>query len=289
MISEKNCKQDIHLTLQNHAGSVEHYYHFLLGFLLPLALWENECRGRSSKKVYIRSCGIMDNHLFDIGLDGIKIIDKVLHETIRLKKDLAGEFSFIERMGYDDPRHYNFSEISAASLVLTEILSEVIAVYLEEVNSRKAEHHPLIVMIDRSSPDSFYLSSSCEIQGAGTSRRSIPNYDDLFLSTCSKYKNVTSVTLERKSLAFQIALFKSADIIVAQHGAALANLVWCRPNTTLIEIHPSDLSETVKNRDYFLNLASCMNLNYRRLDQDECHSNVDPDSLLLILRAVIDE
>ena len=42
---------------------------------------------------------------------------------------------------------------------------------------------------------------------------------------------------ELLALSAQIALFTNADIIVAPHGAALTSIVFCRPGTSLIELH----------------------------------------------------
>ena len=41
------------------------------------------------------------------------------------------------------------------------------------------------------------------------------------------------------SVADQVRTFAEADVIVAPHGAALANLVFCSPGATLIEIFPA--------------------------------------------------
>jgi hypothetical protein len=278
----------IYLTLNNHDGSVEHYYHFLLGFLVPLVLWKKEYTVENSRKILLRSCEIMDRHLFEIGYKRANILDKVSHEVARTKKDHCRECIFVERVGYDKPSYYNFVDFSAANLILSEILSEDIARYTEKFNSNRIEDHPYIVMIDREPPNHFYLSQLCESQGSGRSRRSIQNYRNLFESVALQYKNVVSFTLEEKTLAFQIALFKQADVIIAQHGAALANLIWCKPNTTVIEIHPLNISETIMNRNYFLNLANCMKLDYQRVEQEGCHSVVDPNSLLRILKNAID-
>ena len=35
----------------------------------------------------------------------------------------------------------------------------------------------------------------------------------------------------------QIRFFRSAEIIIAPHGAALSNIVWCNPNTKIIELN----------------------------------------------------
>ena len=49
----------------------------------------------------------------------------------------------------------------------------------------------------------------------------------------------TSVDPGELSVADQIRTFAEADVIVAPHGAALANLVFCSPGATLIEIFPA--------------------------------------------------
>lgn len=47
-----------------------------------------------------------------------------------------------------------------------------------------------------------------------------------------------SLDLEGVPFKRQIALFANADSIVAEHGAALTNLVWCRPGTKVMELCP---------------------------------------------------
>jgi hypothetical protein len=46
------------------------------------------------------------------------------------------------------------------------------------------------------------------------------------------------VDLSDLSVAEQRGLFRRAEIVVASHGAALANLVFCRPGTRVLEIFP---------------------------------------------------
>lgn len=47
-----------------------------------------------------------------------------------------------------------------------------------------------------------------------------------------------SVTLGSMTVAEQVKLFASADVIVSPHGAGLANLVFCQPETKIIELFP---------------------------------------------------
>lgn len=46
--------------------------------------------------------------------------------------------------------------------------------------------------------------------------------------------------LEKVRFVDQIAAFRSADVIVAAHGAGLANLVWCSPGSKVLECFSSD-------------------------------------------------
>lgn len=46
------------------------------------------------------------------------------------------------------------------------------------------------------------------------------------------------------SVTEQIALFKGAKMIVSAHGSALANLIFCRPGTSVIEIFGPRCGET---------------------------------------------
>ncbi|WP_274649480.1 glycosyltransferase family 61 protein [Paenibacillus humicola] len=51
------------------------------------------------------------------------------------------------------------------------------------------------------------------------------------------------LTLETMSVAEQIAVFADAEAVVAPHGAGLANLVFCRPGTKIVELyHPGSVN-----------------------------------------------
>lgn len=58
----------------------------------------------------------------------------------------------------------------------------------------------------------------------------------------------------------QAALFASADVIVAPHGAALANLMFCRPGTQVLEVFPENYFN-----DCFIRLSKSMELKNRFL------------------------
>ncbi|MBS1588426.1 MAG: glycosyltransferase family 61 protein [Bacteroidetes bacterium] len=64
--------------------------------------------------------------------------------------------------------------------------------------------------------------------------RHIANFQEI--EPILKEEGFEIVELEGKSIEEQIALFSSAGIITAIHGAALANLVYCNPRCKVLEI-----------------------------------------------------
>ena len=65
------------------------------------------------------------------------------------------------------------------------------------------------------------------------------------------------VWLEELSFAEQVALFQSAGAIVAPHGAGLSNIVFCAPDTKLVELFLPD-----ERLDYYQIISTHVGLNY---------------------------
>jgi len=282
-----NFDKNIHLSLINRDGSVEHYFHFLLGFMIPLTLFHEKIIAHDIYKIYVRNCSLMDNHIKAIGLKDVIILDKFLHRKIKLDKSIKPNYKplkFIKLYGYDDPDYYNYEQFCKARSLIEKRLYIDIKENNHILNNNISKRNPNIVIVDRENPHPFYNSDECEVKGAGSIRRSIRNIDHIYKKISSLCPNTLLVTLANKSLAYQIALFQHADIIISQHGAALANLIWCKPNTTLIEIHPSDLGKKISNTNFFRNLAACMKIDYKRVDQKHIHSDVDTNLILKKIR-----
>lgn len=143
-----------------------------------------------------------------------------------------------------------------------------------------------ILLVDRGDPDPFYLSHAV-IRGSGTSRRSIPNLATIGAALASiPAVRTRTVLLEGRSLSEQIAIFASARVVVAQHGAALANLVWCRPGTGVLEIAPGAGIE--RNPGLFARLSRGFGLRYVRLGQAGAHAAVPPETVAAAARSLLD-
>jgi hypothetical protein len=80
--------------------------------------------------------------------------------------------------------------------------------------------------------------------------------------------------LEAETLSFreQADLFANASVIVAPHGAALANTVFCRPGTRVVEI-----STRAGYRDWYWQLAAVALLSYEVLEAHPTRSFSGPN------------
>ena len=64
------------------------------------------------------------------------------------------------------------------------------------------------------------------------------------------------------SVREQAAAFKSADIVVAPHGAGLSNIVYCKPGTRVIEVIPEGYDQGVTS---YRSLADLFGLQYEAM------------------------
>jgi hypothetical protein len=275
---------DLHLSFGLHSGSCEHYFHFLLGCLVPLVNSIMNPKGMASapRNIYVRSCAIFDAMLRSLGYSNLIILDKTRHaelgncirspDRVPLRRctidGLDGEITPSAR-----------SIFKAVSAYLQNRLAESIrsehSAILGNVRNQAAS---VIVLIDRDVPDPFYSSPECEIKTASRQRRSISNFAAISENLHAKYDNIIVTTLEGKSLAYQIALFRTADIVIAQHGAALSNLIWARDSTAVLEIVPQNLCPPTAVH-LFANLARVLHQTYRKIDQTDIHGVADIDEL----------
>jgi hypothetical protein len=183
--------------------------------------------------------------------------------------------------GNDDPAGYDRATFALVRKTLgrkREVQDEMR--HVEEV---WPPGDPRILMIDRGPSHPFYKSEQSESKSSGNERRSIPNFSEIHRSVQRRHRACLSVMPETLTLARQFALFATADVIIAQTGAALANMIWARPSATVIVIFPDD-----ERTDYFRDLALCLGLRYRRFRQDHSHAEVDPDELAAFVDHLLD-
>ena len=85
-------------------------------------------------------------------------------------------------------------------------------------------------------------------------RRGVENEDDL-VALLSEY-GFQHLEMEDFSVKEQAEVFNSADVIVTPHGGALANMVFCKSGTKIIELFAHHVFS------YFYGLANLCDLDY---------------------------
>lgn len=95
---------------------------------------------------------------------------------------------------------------------------------------------------------------------------------------------LSTVYLEGTSLDFQANLFKNADLIIAAHGSALTNLMFCKPTCKVIEVasvsrHNQTYSDIASYLDFPMIVAEGVEKKLHGPDKDYC-LDIDPSYLL---------
>lgn len=245
----KKYKNSVKVINTRFAGALWHYYHFLIDCL--------------HKEYNIAEKNIIR---LDLPYQTIGTFDNI-YKTIAKKKNIEyGEKKFeniycktklIKSLNTNGPFSINF---------FNEFCNYCIKHFFNK-NYNKYE----IILIERGTQKlkynkenlNKYISQNISLKNVktGSERRSINNHNKLDIYLQNKFKNkYSNIILENTSIANQITLFNNAKIIIAQHGAALANLIFCKTNTKILEIEPINLP-CFKNIAYSKQLKyySCKN------------------------------
>lgn len=276
----------VHLTFRNHGGSVEHFYHFFFGYLVPLCDYLR-ANDRPGVRLLARSCGPMDRILLELEIPGLEIVPRALHRRLArsVHADPAGVV--VDRAGTDLGRGhaaYDNALISRATAHLLALCKERIEPHRRAAEAAWAARRPRLLVIERGPSDPFYATRRSERKGAAQERRHIPNHAEIIAQIEAAFGGSLSRRLEAMPLAEQIALFESADVVIAQHGAALANIVWMRPGAALLEIAPRIGG---RRRPQFELLARGRGVRYAALGQVHAHAAVPPERVVHALRPLL--
>jgi len=239
------------------SGSVQQYYHFLLGYLAPTLVWLEHSH---SSQITVRDCGPMN-----------RWFERVLHrEDVEIMQVghflhvFAGELQpCVVLRGMDFPDEFDARKLARFQHAMFERL---------DINSTTPSQ---VSVVDRSVTDAFYSSAESEIDLAGAARRSTPNLHTWVKerqgATDIDYFDATTMAIED-----QVQRFARTRTLVGQHGAGLTNMVFMPRGGTVIEIHPPLPAEAV---DTFAKLARACGHRYIRVPQPDVHEEVDPDAL----------
>jgi lysophospholipase L1-like esterase len=261
------------LDIRNRAGARDRYYHFLLGYLTPLVLFL--AKQPDGGSYLVRSCGLMDQHLQSMGFNNVNVLSKPDWDERLKEKELA-----IERLsGYDTGPFYNaeaFDHLRMAAFSRFGLTQGAASDGVLFINRGQS---PEYYQSDKSEG---YRSTHNEGKISANLRRSLPNMPEILQAAAACKIPCRLVELETSSLPEQVALFANTTTIVAQHGAALANMIWMPRGSLIVEINPKPAADPFV--DCFRDLAAVCGHNYVSIKQETKHAAVDPARVVEALR-----
>ncbi len=231
-------------------GSVEHFYHFLFDLMLPLFFITEEGGGGTR---------------FEIERRGpfMGWLETAYPGRIALVAEGRGE------SGAE-------AELTGMNPQSVQLTSGEMRAFRDRMMRRfgagDASSAGTVLLVERRAPGPYYTSEQCRVKGGGTLRRSIPNHGELRDALGRAVRDpgaFVNLQLEGVPLDKQMELFGSAEVVVAQHGAALANLVWMREGAAVVELNDE------REQNHFRVVAGCRNLRHFTYRTAGPHAAID--------------
>ncbi len=247
-------------------GSVEHFYHFMLGYFVPVTLWQMQTQ---TLDFAVRDCGPM-NPWFELLEPGSSI--EYVKPGVMLQRTLTHRQEMQVFWDWDNPTRFHRKSLAKCRALIKHRTN------VED--TRHSAPSPLrITVLNRKVSSDFYHGEKTEVVGSGSQIRSIPNLLELS-ELIHDFGVVTFVDSAELTPEQQVQLFSRTDLLIAQHGAGLSNMLWMNPLTTVVEIQPP-LPPTIDK--IFENLAWALNVKYICVKQRDEHADIDVSEVARII------
>jgi len=192
------------------AGSREHFFHFLLGYLLPLV---HEQEVRRLRDFQVLDCGPLMSPLLEQVLQRLGLPFRPVPP------------SRVVRPVFVEPWDEHWDILGDVRRTAQRVAEAIGGLPCRNGECPHSRH----ILIRRSSPHPYYMGSDAEIPGYGTSRRELANLPDISEHLASAGIEHAVYEPGAHTLSCQIRTFARAEKIVGVRGAEWANLVWSNP------------------------------------------------------------
>lgn len=235
-------------------GSREHFFHFLIGYLLPVVSHQSQL---NFKEFSVVDCGPIMTPILEDTLNRLHYQFK----TIPLAN--------IKRPYYIEQWDMHWTNIDPVRSAIEQIKNAYRTYECSANHSKLAEEN---LLITRSHPHDFYLHYA-EIKGYGTSRRAIENWQEISEHLFSKGVNHILYEPGIHSLGCQIHHFKNAKRIVGMRGAEWANAIWADQDIRVRVTDPNPPAEIL------INFLTRLNVNFEFSFASKTHLHEDPQKI----------
>lgn len=194
-------------------GSREHYFHFLIGYLLPLIHAQSQNRFETFN---VLDCGPLMTPILE------KSLRRLGYEFTVVTDDAVTEAVFVETWDRLEVPWKSPGAVHSAAEALRAAWRDTVCPTIDCAQSEN-------LLIRRSDPHEHYTSGRAQVPGYGTSRRGITNLDEV--SAVLLAAGVTHSIYEAgaHTLGCQMASFAAARRILGMRGAEWANVIFGGP------------------------------------------------------------
>lgn len=215
-------------------GSGNNYFHFIFDIIPKIYLLKNKINIKEIDYFYLVDPKKWQIEILEIlGIKKEKLINSNINKHI-----MADEIYFVDHPWYNE----GFIQTNL-NKIPDWIIKKNRKVFLTKLKNRKKKYNYKI-FLDRS--DSKY--NHCQIS----------NLEEIIKFADSKKFKIFQ--MGNTSFKKQVNLFQNSKIIMGPHGAGFANIIFCKPNTKIIEIIPSDHPNMQCKR-----ISQVLNLKYFRI------------------------
>ena len=268
-------------------GSREHFFHFMLGYLLPgLEWWTRRAPDRAGR---ILTCGpLMDERILELSsLMGLEV--RIEPGWPALDATKPGEVFHCPRWDlWLMTRQLNKFRLWLASRRSGSVLSgmrRIQALILKNCGLGALSNHPPKpewLLLDRSEEHDFYRQGGdAEISSYGKGRRAIANLVELELELKKAGIQVKIYEPGANPIQHQIKTFHEAHGIIGVRGAEFANLLWMRPGSRALMI----ATPTPRKNQATRNLALLQGISFQSLAVDTKYPVVSGQDIIQMLQA----
>ena len=234
---------------------VEHYFHFLFDMALPFS---RLIQTAPPNVIFV---------IKDFGIFTDRIVE-LFSNRVEIAKDDQG----VQGLEALPLTGMNPQFVHLDFLHIRKFKNHVRDVFKLDANSDRNQ----VLLIERMPPNSYFVNDAVK-KGAGASRRSIPNHRELadaISSIVQPPHEFLNLRLEEISFEEQIRHFDRAAVVIGQHGAGLANCIWMRPESNVVELsHKPSLK-------HFRVVSQVMKHNYILQKTSGPHEAINVDELI---------
>lgn len=269
-------------------GSVEHFFHFMWGYLLPSIHLIQTQTNPATSLYRFRSCGPLMDPLLEETMLRFEYDFKIFPD--KNPSSVQSHNLIVPRWDVRLTRRHRKKEKNRplpSRLIHTVLdLDLKFAAEINAVRSAFIEHTPppnptvglsrfrdTVLLIKRSAPHKFYEKGGhAEISGYGTTRRTLHNLSETRDALRSSQIPAEIFEPGKHTLFEQIYVFNHCAGMIGIRGAEFANLIWMKPKTPVVMIQPPSMDHSPLHKA----LTHRLQLRYHKFIADETCPPLDP-------------